>query len=105
MATKIFERFCVASLHHIKALVHAAQVVGIQRLKADQQSLAAAGLDKAQELFVMGGIDAGLADPADLQGDQSSKELLCLIHIGGNVVVDEEDQRLLDPADLLNDLV
>src|SRR5215472_3590269 len=53
----------------------------------------------------MGGVDAGLADPADLQGDQSAEEFLRLIHIGGNVVVDEEDEWLLDPADLLDNLI
>ena len=57
--------------------------------------LAAARRDELEELLVEGGVDARLAHPLDLQRDQGAEELLRLLHVGGDVVVDEEDQRPL----------
>src|SRR5258707_2223106 len=53
----------------------------------------------------MRGVDTGLADPADLQRNQRAEKLLGRLHVRRDVVVDEEEKRLLDAADLLDDLV
>src|SRR5438093_11421620 len=76
----------------------------IERLEADQQALPAARFDQLQELFIVRGVDAGLADPADLQRNQRAEEFLRLIHVRGDVVIHEEDQRFLHAADLFDDL-
>src|SRR6266436_1338727 len=53
----------------------------------------------------MSGVDAGLADPADLQRNQRAKEFFGLIHVRRNVVVDEKNQGLLYAADFIDNLV
>src|SRR5258708_1282076 len=50
-------------------------------------------------------IDAGLTDPSNLQGNQRAKEFFGLVHVRRDIVVDEKDERLLDAADLFDDLV
>src|ERR1700675_4166407 len=45
----------------------------------------------------MRGVDACLRNPTDLQRNQSPKEFLRIIHIGRNVVVDEEKEILSCP--------
>src|SRR5437763_15135876 len=75
----------------------------VERFNSDQQALAAAGLDEPQELFIMGGIDAGLAYPADLQRNERAEKFLGLLHVGGDVVIHEKYQGLFDAAYLVND--
>src|SRR6266849_7059156 len=104
VALQIRERLLVAARHHVEGLAHLAQILGIEGLESDQQALTSAGFDELQEFFVVRGIDAGLSHPADLQRDERAEKLFGLIHVGGDVVVDEKDQRLFDAADLLDDL-
>src|SRR5581483_8712679 len=79
------------------------QIFRVERFKADQQPLTAAGFDQAQKLFIVCGVDAGLADPADFERNQRAEKLLGLIHIRRDVVVHEKDQGLFDLPDLFND--
>src|SRR5271165_1537961 len=101
---QVGERFLIAALHQVEALAHALQVFRVQGFETDQQRLATTGFDQLQKFFVMGGVDTGLADPADLQWNQGPEKFLGLIHVRRDVIVDEENQRLLRPAHFLEDL-
>src|SRR5215472_8241624 len=103
MTPQIFESLLVPAFHHVEAFVHAAEVFRVKRFKADQQSLAAASFDETEKLFVVGSVDAGLTDPADFQRNECAKEFLRLIHVGSDVVVDEEQKGLLNTPDFVDD--
>jgi hypothetical protein len=105
VASQVRQGLLVATVHQVEALAHPPQVLFVERLEADEQSLAAARHNQLQEFFVVGRVDAGLTDPSHLQRDQRSEEFLGLIDVRGDVVVDEEDQRLLHTPDFLQDLV
>src|SRR5262245_64427146 len=73
------------------------KIVRIQALEADQHPLAAAAHQEVEELLVMGGVDARLADPAHAQRDEGPEELFGLCQIRCDVVVHEEDQPVATP--------
>src|SRR4030095_12587952 len=81
--------------HGVKSLIHLLQVILIEGLKADQHALASAGRDQLQEFFIVCSVDACLTHPTNLEFCQLAEEGFCLIHIGWNVVIYEEDERFI----------
>src|SRR5207249_7959490 len=63
------------SAGEVPVLAHVAEVGRVERLHADQDPEAAAAGHQVQQLAVAGDVDAGLADPVDLQGDQLPAQL------------------------------
>jgi hypothetical protein len=106
MPAEVRERDLVAAAHGVERLVHRREVGLVQALEPDQHSLASAPREQVQELLVVGGVDAGLAHPADLEGDEGAEELLGLGKVRGDVVVHEEEQPVAPKGrDLGHDLV
>jgi hypothetical protein len=53
----------------------------------------------------VGDVYGSLAHPPYVQRDQGAEELLCLLYVGGDVIVHEEDKLLVQTADFLHDLL
>ena len=93
-----------ASSHQVEGLAHALERVGVQRFQPNQQSLAPAFPGEAQELLVVGRVNAGLAHPLDLQGRQLTHQVLGPVDVRREVVVHEKDERLVHLPYLVDDV-
>ena len=89
----------------IRIFMHIADAVRRDRLKADDQSETAALYHQLHQLRILKHIHAALTDPADLQRDQRTEQLLCLCTVTDDIVIDEEQQLPLLRADLADHLI
>ena len=62
----------------------------LAKLEADEDALTTAAHQQFQKFLVMRGIDAGLADPPDFQGNQGPEKCLGRLEVGRDVVIDKE---------------
>src|SRR3954471_21956818 len=81
MLAQICQRFLEAAAHRVKGFIHVPEVYWIQALKPNEHTLATAADQQVQKLFVVSRVDAGLADPTDLQGNQRTEKLFSLLEI------------------------
>ena len=101
---KVVEGNVVAAVHQVEGLAHALERVGVQGFQPDQQALASAFPGETQELLVVGSVNARLAHPLDFQGRQLTHEVLGPVDVGREVVVHEEDERLVHLTYLVDDV-
>src|SRR5205085_982758 len=66
IAAQVFECFGKSATHGVEGLIHLLEIRRIETLEPNQYTLASASAQQVQKVFVMSGVDAGLADPADL---------------------------------------
>jgi len=92
MPAQIRQGLLKTPTHGVERLVHVTQVFGIQALETDQYALTSAADEEVKELFVVSGVDARLAHPADVQRNQGAKEFLRHRQVGRDVVVYKEEQ-------------
>src|SRR5580704_4193561 len=104
---QVCKRHFIASLHRVEAFTHLTKGHRVQAFEPHQQTLATAAGDQLEEFFVVSSVDAGLRHPANAEGYQRAKEFLCLIHVGGDVIVDKEKEISMCPrlSDLRQDLI
>src|SRR5512145_1604671 len=84
---EIRESLFVAPLHGVEALLHGAEISLVQTFEPDQCPFASALFEQSQELLIVGGIDAHLGDPADIQGREFSEQDLCGLDVARKIVV------------------
>ncbi len=89
----------------IMSFVHIAQVVGRDRLEADDMPQATALDHQVHEFGVSQHIEAGLAYPADLQRYQGLEQFLSGFAVGAQIVVDKKHQATILVCNLPNHLV
>ena len=95
VAAEVGEGLFESAARGVERLVHRREVGGVEALEADEDALAAAAHEEIEEFVVVGGVDAGLADPADVQRDEGAEKIFGLGEVGGDVVVDEEEEFFL----------
>ena len=99
----------LVDLGHGLLLLHAVEALGIDRLEADVDRVAAGLLHQPDELEVAGDVGPDLGRPWELEPlpDHGLEELLGPLPVGGEVVVVEEDRvaAVVVSAELLDDVL
>src|ERR1044072_2427846 len=95
MPAQVGQRLVEPAAHCVEGLVHVPEILRIQALEPDEHSLATAARQQFQEFHVVRRVDARLADPADAERNQRTKEFLRLLPVRRYVVTHKEEQLLL----------
>ena len=79
MPTQIRQRFLKSAAHGVERFVHIFEIRRVQAFKANEHALTAAENEQFKKIFVMGGVDGRLTDPADTGGNQSAEKFFRLL--------------------------